>query len=469
MTFSLYNTLARKKQIFKPIKEGEVRMYSCGPTVYDYAHIGNFRAYIVADVLKRWLLARGYKVSHIMNITDVDDKTIKGSIGQNISLREYTEKYANAFFEDVRTLSILPADVYPRATEYIDEMVEMVQALLKKGYAYKSEDGSVYYDISKFHGYGKLSKLKLEGLKAGARVSQDTYDKDEAQDFALWKAWTVEDGDVGWRTEIGKGRPGWHIECSVMSQKNLGAGFDIHTGGVDLIFPHHENEIAQSEAATGKKMVNWWVHNEHLLVEGKKMSKSLGNFYTLHQIVEKGYSPKAIRYILLATHYRQKLNFTFESLEAARNSVNRILDFMDMLDGVAEEKSGPGTAELVLHYRKKFEEAMDSDLNTPLALAAVFGFIKEVNVLNEKKVLGRPDAEEARMLMLDFDRVLGILDRDKVATDIDEGIERLVQEREEARKNRDFKKSDEIRAKLKEMGVILEDTAAGVKWKIRKE
>jgi cysteinyl-tRNA synthetase len=266
----LFNTLSRKKETFTPIKKGQVEMYTCGPTVYDYAHIGNFRAFLFEDLLKRWLQYKGYKVTHVMNLTDIDDKTIKGSQKQGIPLRQYTDFYAKAFFEDIKALNIAPADVYPRATDHIEEMVQIIKTLLAKGVAYKGEDGSIYFSVAKFPEYGKLSHLKVGELKAGARVSQDEYAKEEAQDFALWKAWTPEDGDVFWETELGKGRPGWHIECSAMSTKYLGETFDIHCGGIDNMFPHHENEIAQSEAATGKTFVNYWMHNEHLQVEGKK-------------------------------------------------------------------------------------------------------------------------------------------------------------------------------------------------------
>ena len=287
----LFNTLTRRKEPFTPLEIGKVKMYTCGPTVYDYAHIGNFRAFLFEDLLKRWLLLQGFKVTHVMNLTDVDDKTIRGSQKQGLPLRQFTDFYIKAFFEDIKTLNILAADVYPRATDRIPEMVALIKTLMDKGYAYRGEDGSIYYCISKFPDYGKLSKLKTAELKAGARVSQDEYAKEEAQDFALWKAWTPEDGDVFWETELGKGRPGWHIECSAMSMKYLGETFDIHCGGVDNIFPHHENEIAQSEAASGKKFVNYWLHNEHLQVEGKKMSKSLGNYYTLRDLLAKQCDP----------------------------------------------------------------------------------------------------------------------------------------------------------------------------------
>ena len=467
MVLKLYNTLKRKEGVFRPLTGKEVRMYSCGPTVYDYAHIGNFRAYIVSDLLRRYLEYKGFSVRLVMNLTDVDDKTIKGSKKEGIPLARYTERYKKAFFGDLKKLNIRPASAYPAATEHIKEMVGLVKTLLKKGYAYKSEDGSIYYDISKFKGYGKLSGLSLEGLKAGARVRQDQYDKDDAQDFALWKAWSEDDGDVFWDTEIGKGRPGWHIECSAMSMKYLGVHFDIHTGGVDLMFPHHENEIAQSEAATGKPFAGWFVHNEHLLVDGRKMSKSLGNFYTLRDLLQKGHTPKAIRYLLLSTHYRQKLNFTVEGLEGAANSVDRLLDFMDMLDNAGGGKNSPEIKNMMNKTKTDFEKAMDDDLNISAALAVIFDFVRDVNKLAEKGSLGKAGAAKIKNIMLDFDRVLGILETGK--KDISTQVERLIQEREGARKRKDFRKSDEIRAKLAGMGVILEDTAEGVRWKVRGE
>jgi len=467
VVLKLYNTLKRKEGVFRPLTGKEVRMYSCGPTVYDYAHIGNFRAYIVSDLLRRYLEYKGFSVRLVMNLTDVDDKTIKGSKKEGIPLARYTERYKKAFFGDLKKLNIRPASAYPAATEHIKEMVGLVKTLLKKGYAYKSEDGSIYYDISKFKGYGKLSGLSLEGLKAGARVRQDQYDKDDAQDFALWKAWSEDDGDVFWDTEIGKGRPGWHIECSAMSMKYLGVHFDIHTGGVDLMFPHHENEIAQSEAATGKPFAGWFVHNEHLLVDGRKMSKSLGNFYTLRDLLQKGHTPKAIRYLLLSTHYRQKLNFTVEGLEGAANSVDRLLDFMDMLDNAGGGKNSPEIKNMMNKTKTDFEKAMDDDLNISAALAVIFDFVRDVNKLAEKGSLGKAGAAKIKNIMLDFDRVLGILETGK--KDISTQVERLIQEREGARKRKDFRKSDEIRAKLAGMGVILEDTAEGVRWKVRGE
>ncbi|HEX9861940.1 MAG TPA: cysteine--tRNA ligase, partial [Candidatus Bathyarchaeia archaeon] len=390
----LFNTLTRQKEAFKPIDEGKVRMYTCGPTVYDYAHIGNFRAFVFEDLLKRWLNYRGLKVTHVMNLTDVDDKTIRGSQKQQLPLRQFTDFYAKAFFEDVAALNIERADYYPRATEHIAEMVALINRLTAKGFAYRGEDGSIYYAISKFKDYGKLSKIKVDELKAGARVKVDEYAKEEAQDFALWKAWTQEDGDVFWETELGKGRPGWHIECSAMSMRYLGETFDVHCGGVDNMFPHHENEIAQSEAVTGKPFVNHWLHNEHLLVEGKRMAKRYGNFYTLRDLLGKGYDPVAIRYLLLSTHYRQQFNFTFEGLEAAKGAVERLRNFMHRLHDANGRGSGEEIAELMRKVQVGFGEAMDDDLNVSVALAVLFDFVRDVNNLLDADAVSRDEAEQ---------------------------------------------------------------------------
>jgi len=458
----LYNTLTRKKEVFKPLKDNLVRIYSCGPTVYDYAHIGNFRAYVFADLLKRYLKFRGYKVKHVMNITDVDDKTIKYSRQQGISLKEYTEKYKKAFFEDLAKLNIKEADVFPEATKHINDMVKLIEILIKKGYAYKAKDGSVYYDISKFKDYGKLARIKLKELKAGARIKHDSYEKQEAYDFALWKSYSKEDGNVFWETSIGKGRPGWHIECSAMSMKYLGKSFDIHTGGIDLVFPHHTNEIAQSEAATGKKFVNFWLHNEWLLINGKKMSKSLGNFYTLRDILKKGYNPLAVRYLLLSTHYKQQLNFTFEALKSAENAVERINNFVFMLKQVKNVKNSGKIKELIRKTREDFIKKMDDDLNISEALAVVFDFIKKVNKIK----IGKKEAEMVLDFIKELDRVLGVLEKKDVK--LNDELKKLVKERELARKNKDFKRADEIREKLKKMGYILEDSKGGTIIKIVK-
>jgi cysteinyl-tRNA synthetase len=463
MAFKLFNTMSRKKEVFEPLKKGEVTMYICGPTVYDYPHIGNYRAYVFGDLLNRYLKYLGYKVKFVQNLTDVDDKTIRDSQKEGVSLKKYTEKYIKAFFEDLDTLNIIKADVYPKATEHIKEMAALVKTLLDKGFAYKSKDGCIYYSISKFKDYGKLANLDPEQLKEGAsgRVLSDEYDKENVRDFALWKAWTPEDGDVFWETEVGKGRPGWHIECSAMSMKYLGETFDIHGGGVDLIFPHHQNEIAQAEAATGKLFVKYWVHNEWLLVEGQKMSKSLGNFYTLRDILDKGYHPLAIRYLLMGTHYRQQLNFTFKGLEAARNSLQRIWDFMKTLDE-ANGKGDSGLVDTAINKaRQDFDDALNDDLEISNALAAVFEFIKEINVAMGN--LSKDDAAKIKEFMANLDKVLGfiVVKEEELSDD----IQKLVDEREAARKAKDFKKADEIRDKLKDMGIVLEDTPQGVRWK----
>jgi cysteinyl-tRNA synthetase len=463
-----FNTLTRQKEPFKPIEEGKVRMYTCGPTVYDFAHIGNFRAFLFEDLLKRWLEYCGFKVTHVMNITDVDDKTIRGSQKQQTPFRQYTEYYTKAFFEDVTVLNIEFADYYPRATEHIPEMVALINRLMEKGYAYKGEDGSTYYAINKFKDYGKLSKIKIQKLKAGARVKVDEYAKEEAQDFALWKAWTQEDDYVFWETKLGKGRPGWHIECSAMSMKYLGETFDIHCGGVDNMFPHHENEIAQSEAATGKKFVNYWLHNEHLLVEGKRMAKRFGNFYTLRDLLKMGYDPNAIRYLLLSTQYRQQFNFTFEGLEAAKGAIERLRNLMRRLQDADGKSSGEKNTQLMNKVQTSFGEAMDDDLNISVALAALFDFVREVNNLLDADALSKDEAKQVRALIVGFDKVLGVIGEVKTEEVLPLKATLLITQREEARKAKDWKTADAIRQQLKTMGITIEDTPQGVRWKIEK-
>ncbi len=463
MTLRLYNTLSRKTEAFRPISKGMASVYSCGPTVYDYAHIGNFRAYICSDILVRWLEYRGFKVTQVMNLTDVDDKTIKGSREEGVSLDEYTKRYKRAFFEDIESLNIRKADVYPEATATINEMVRIVKALMEKGYAYRGDDRSIYFSVGKFRDYGRLARIDTSGLKAGARVKQDEYEKEQANDFALWKAWDKEDGDVFWETELGKGRPGWHIECSAMSMKNLGPTFDIHTGGIDLVFPHHENEIAQSEAYTGKRFVNYWVHNEHLLVNGRKMSKSMGNFYTLRDLLEKGHNPLAIRYLLISAHYRTQLNFTEEGIKAAQNSIERLHDFMLKLSEIKEGRENQEAKKIVEKARNEFEDAMDNDLNMPDALAAVFEFVKDINKLLAGNEVGKKNASDIKEFMLSIDKVLGILETGK--EDIPEDIQELAEKRENARKEKDFKQADSIRDELKEKGYAVEDTKNGPRVK----
>jgi cysteinyl-tRNA synthetase len=463
-----FNTLTRKKERFVPLEKGKVTIYTCGPTVYDFSHIGNWRAFLFEDLLRRWLKYRGFRVTQVMNLTDVDDKTIRASRKQGISLNEVTEQYIKAFFEDAETLNIEKAEHYPRATEHIPEMVALVRTLLDRGYAYRGEDGSIYYDISKFKDYGKLAKIRLEELKPSSRVKVDEYAKEEAQDFALWKAWDEEDGDVFWETEIGKGRPGWSIECSAMSMKYFGKTIDIHCGGVDNMFPHHENEIAQSEASTGKKFVNYWLHNEHLLVEGRKMAKRLGNYYTLRDLTAKGYEPKSVRYLMMSAHYRQQLNFTFEGLEASSNAVDRLMNFVVRLQHADGRESGKELDTLVSRVRDGFEGAMDDDLNISLALASLFDFIRDVNNLLDKNMLSKNEAHEVSNLMQEFDKVLGIIGEIKQQERLPTEAEELIRKREEARKVKDWKAADHIREQLRAMGVVVEDTSQGVKWRFEK-
>jgi cysteinyl-tRNA synthetase len=404
-----------------------------------------------------------------MNLTDVDDKTIKGSQKQQIPLKQYTAHYTNAFFEDIKALNIKLADYYPKATDHIPEMIALVKKLIQKGYAYKAPDNSIYYAIKKFKNYGKLSHIKVAELKAGARVKTDEYEKEEAQDFALWKAWTPEDGDVFWETELGKGRPGWHIECSAMSMKYLGETFDIHCGGVDNMFPHHENEIAQSEAATGKRFVRFWLHNEHLLVEGKKMAKKFGNFYTLRDLLGKGYDPIVIRFLLLSTHYRQQFNFTFEGLDATKGAIERLRNLMRRLQDADGKDSGGKVAELVRGVQAGFGEAMDDDLNVSVALGALFDFAREVNALLDADVVSRSEADEIGTLMRGFDGVLGVIGEAEMEEALPKEAEELIKKREEARKARDWARADALRLRLREMGVVVEDTSQGARWRLEKK
>ncbi|MFH1630887.1 MAG: cysteine--tRNA ligase, partial [Candidatus Aenigmatarchaeota archaeon] len=428
----LFNTLTRKVEPFKPIRFDEVRMYTCGPTVYDFAHVGNFRAYIVAELLRRWLEYRGYKVTQVMNITDVDDKTIKRSQQQGVPLKEFAGKFEKEFLEDMHSLKIHKPSVICRATDHIAEMVALVKILLEKGYAYKTEDG-IYFDIKKFKEYGKLSHFKINELKAGARVAVDEYEKDELSDFALWKFWSEEDGDVFWETEVGKGRPGWHIECSAMSSKNLGETFDIHTGGIDLIFPHHENEIAQSEAATGKKFVNYWVHNEYLLVDGRKMSKRLGNIITVRQLIEEGRDPKAIRYLLLSSQYRTQANFTYHLLDKAKETVDNINNLATKVqflkDKVPEYFENDVMVKYIQDVHRDFEKHMDDNLDTPQALAVVHEFIGATNKQIDKKQVGRNILVLVQDFLNDFNRVFDVIDV-KESVHLNQDEKELIAERE---------------------------------------
>lgn len=464
MPFRIFNTMTRRKEA---MKIGDtVHMYTCGPTVYDFAHIGNMRAYLFYDLLRRWMEYSGYKVKHVMNLTDVDDKTIKGARLSSMTLKEYTEKYSAAFFEDIAMLRIKNANIYPKATEHIGDMVEMIKMLLLRGYAYRSEDGSIYFNIRKFRPYGKLSKLKLKKLKAGARVKQDEYTKEQAQDFALWKAWDENDGDVSWQTQIGKGRPGWHIECSVMSKKYLST-IDIHGGGIDLVFPHHENEIAQSEAATGTKFARYWVHCQHLLVNNQKMSKSLGNFFTLRDIVAKGHDPIAFRYLCYSIHYRSQLNFTFESLQKARGAVDKFNELYSKVKWLKDKNNGIQTNKrirmLIAAVQKKFEKHMNDDLNTPQALAAFFDFTRKINTEIDK---GRADSKSLKYVFMLLEKINSILDIvEEKDEEITEEDRKLIEQREQMRREKKFSEADSIRKQLARRGIILEDTPQGIRWK----
>ncbi|MCX7820356.1 MAG: cysteine--tRNA ligase [Brevinematales bacterium] len=465
MAIFFYNSLTRKKEEFNPIKDNEVKMYTCGPTVYNYPHIGNLRTFIFEDLLHRWLEYRGFKVIQVMNLTDVDDKTIKNSQANKMSLKEYTDIYKKAFFEDIETLNIKKATYYPAATEYIEEMIEMIKVLLDKGYAYETNDG-IYFKISSFPEYGKLAHLEKDELKAGAsgRVSLDEYEKENVSDFALWKKWTPEDGEVKWESPFGPGRPGWHIECSVMSMKLLGETFDIHCGGIDNLFPHHENEIAQSEAYSGKKFVNYWLHSVHLIVNGEKMSKSKGNFFTLRDLLAKGYSARSIRYALLTTHYRKPLNFTFDLLIQANSSLKRIDDFIFALKNINKEGQFDEFLKSVLDNQiKKFEEAMDDDLNISEAIASIFELINIYyeNFDNITKELANKVIEIFKRI----DNVLGFIFSNEQKDELTEEEKTLIEERTKAKKEKNFAKADEIRNILLSKGIELRDTKEGVIWK----
>jgi len=449
MVLKLYNTLGRKKETFKPLKKGSVGVYSCGLTVYDYGHIGNYRAFVSSDILVRYLKYLGNKVKKVVNITDVDDKTIRESIREGKKLGDYTKVYEDAFFEDEASMNIKKASVYPRATEHIKEMVKLIRSLLDKGIAYKADDG-IYYNVNKFKGYGKLAGVKvgkLAGVKVGelkaggsARMKGDEYDKENVRDFALWKFYDNEDGDVFWETKLGKGRPGWHIECSAMSSKYLGQPFDIHAGGIDLVFPHHENEIAQSEGANNKKFVNYWVHNEWMMVNGKKMSKSLGNYYTLRDIVDMGYSALALRYFFLTGHYRSQINFTLDNLKNAQNSLER-------LKRIVGELKDDGSVNEV--YLKKFEKAMDDDLDTVSALQVLWA------LLRDSRAVGKVGAVK------EMDKVFS-LDLLKVEeVKIPKEVMGLVKERELAREGKDWVRADSLRSRIEKRGWKVDDSDKG--------
>ncbi len=448
MAVNFYNTLTRKKEIFKPLKDKMVGLYTCGPTVYNYAHIGNLRTYIFEDILQKTLEYNGYKVKRVMNITDVEDKIIRDSKKAKKTIVEFVKPYEKAFFEDLKKLNIKPAYKYPKATKHIKDMIKIVELLLKKRLAYKAE-GSIYFDISKFKKYGRLSGVKARKLKIGARVDIDEYTKDDAEDFVLWKA--VRFGEPSWPATFGNGRPGWHIECSAMSMKYLGPTFDIHTGAVDLIFPHHENEIAQSEGATGRKFVNYFVEGEHLLVDSEKMSKSLGNVYTLSDIKNRNIDPLAFRYLALTAHYRSKLNFTWKSLASAQNALEKLREEILIFKKTKQKID----IKVFKQYSQKFKDYINNDLNTPEALALLWEVVKS------KKL----DTKIKYGIITDFDKVLGLNISKISKLKIPEEIQDLVEDREKYRQEKNFKKSDELRKKIENLGWLIEDTPQGQKLK----
>jgi cysteinyl-tRNA synthetase len=494
-TLRFYNTYSHQKEDFQPITSGEVRLYTCGPTVHDFAHLGNYRAYVFEDLLRRTLKYFGYKVMQVMNLTDVEDKIIRKSREKGVSIAEYTQEYKEAFFRDLDALRIERAEFYPAATDHIPEMVDLIRRLQEKGHTYVSE-GSIYFRISSFPQYGRLANVKPEGLRAGLRMDADEYEKEDVRDFALWKAWTPGDGDVFWETPLGKGRPGWHIECSAMSTKYLGTHFDIHTGGVDNIFPHHENEIAQSVCGYGDKFVNVWLHNAHLVVNGEKMSKSLNNFFTLRDVTSSGFSPRVVRYFLPSAHYRQPLNLIYdpatgqtESFDAAKSALDR-LDELRLKLAEIERHAAAGdlqsrpVSDGLDAAEENFQGALANDLDVSGALGSMFGLVKDVNRWIASGELTSADAAAVEAKLKKWDRVLGILQPaaprsgqiswaelqvpdapDKAAATDEARIEALIQERLAARQARNFARADEIRRQLVEEGIILQDTATGTRWK----
>ena len=474
----LHNTMTNRLEPLQPLHKGEVRIYTCGPTVYDFAHIGNFRTFVFQDVLRRFLRSRGLRVLQVMNLTDVDDRIIANAAAAGVSIREYTEKYIQAFLQDMDALHLEMPEEVVRATDHIEDMVALIERLEKKTFTYKS-DGSIYFRIAKFPAYGKLSKIDVTGMKSGARVDTDRYEKDNVRDFALWKA--PKPGEHFWQTEVGPGRPGWHIECSAMAMKYLGETIDIHSGGVDLAFPHHENEIAQSEAATGKPFVRMWLHAEHLIIEGEKMSKSLGNYFTLRDLFAKGQKPSTIRFLLLSVPYRRQLNFTADSLKQAESSVERLRNFVARL---RTEKfpagATPAMGARAENAEQEFDAGLADDLNTAVALAATFDLVRDANTAMDQGEFRQQDAPRLVASMEKFDTVLAVLEDDdeerlqklglgsaqqRMTPD---QIEALIEERNAAKKRRDFKRSDQIRLQLADSGIILEDTKDGsVRWKYK--
>ncbi|RPH93821.1 cysteine--tRNA ligase [candidate division KSB1 bacterium] len=463
MSVRFYNTLSRQIEDFSPREEGKVKMYTCGPTVYDRAHIGNFRTFLFADLLRRYLKYRGYDVYSVMNITDVDDRIIRGANSEHTELRTYTDPWIQKFFNDLNLLGIEPADLYPRASDHIPDMVNLVKKLAERGHAYKV-DGDYYFKVESMPAYGEFARLDMSALRVGERVQDDKYEKEDIRDFALWKGYCEEDGNIFWDTDIGRGRPGWHIECSAMSLKYLGEDFDIHAGGVDLVFPHHQNEIAQSESATGKRLARFWMHGEFLLVDGAKMSKSLGNFYTLQDLMDRGWKPREIRYALMAGHYRQQLNFTFTGMEAARAALERIDCCLQNLR-CAHGGHGPSeTAAALKEHEAAFTAAMDDDLNFPLALASIFNLIRDLNILCTENKIGTTEATMILDTLKRLDSVLGFLHIDK-AQETDSEIDSLVCARDEARRTKNWAEADRIRKLLSDMSIVVEDRTGGSVWR----
>ena len=460
MQLKFYNSMTRRVEPFEPISAGRAGLYTCGPTVYNFAHIGNFRAYVFEDVLHRALEYAGYDLTHVMNLTDVDDKTIRDSRKEGTPLRDYTQRFKDAFFEDLKTLSVEPASVYPAATDHVPEMIALIKRLFDAGVAYQAPDKCVYFSVSKFPEYGKLAHLDRSGMRSGVRISNDEYAKDDVGDFALWKAWDENDGDVKWDSPWGPGRPGWHIECSAMSMKYLGESFDLHTGGIDNLFPHHENEIAQAEAATGKPFVRQWLHCAHLRVNGEKMSKSLGNFYTLRDLLAKGWSGREIRYVLVSAHYRQPLNFAFDALDAARTALSRIDEFTTRMEALAAGAPAPAAApEWTQKHLDAFDAAISDDLNTPLALAAVFSLVNDGNRLAQEGKATAADAASALAALARMDKVLGVLA--KPAAEVPQEVKALVEKRAAARAAKDWAESDRLRGEIAALGWAVKDSKDG--------
>ncbi len=464
----LYNTATRQKEVLTPLVDQHVKLYTCGPTVYHYVHIGNFRTFIFEDLLRRAIKFFGFTLTHVMNLTDVDDKTIKGAIANHISLDAFTKPYKEAFFQDLEILRIEKAEFYPAATEYVQEMIEMIQVLLDKKVAYRGGDGSIYFSIQQFPNYGCLSHLKLDELKTGAsdRVAADEYEKDSASDFVLWKSYDAErDGEIFWESPFGPGRPGWHLECSCMAIQLLGETIDIHVGGIDNMFPHHENEIAQSEAFSGKPFSKIWMHAEHLVVDGKKMSKSLKNFYTLRDLLEKGFTGVQIRYLLLQTHYKTQLNFTFQGLEAAKNSLQRLNDFIQRLNEIQQERKGEKAEVLTQEMLKQFTLALADDLNISSALAALFDFVREINGLCDEEQMSQVEAQMIITTLKEINSVLGVLDFQNLQEEIPQELQEAFEQRLQARKDKNWQLSDQLRDFIYQQGYFIEDTPHGARLK----